>query len=182
MRIFFGIEIDKEIKNNLINFRDSLSINDRSVKWVKKENLHLTLQFIGEVDSNKANELINLTSEISFKQFEVEFACVGGFPHLGNPRIIWIGVNKGTDELKNLQKIIQKTSLKISNEIDTKPYHPHITMARIKSRLSKNYFNDINEKKDKFFGLQKINNFSLFSSDLKSNGPIYKVLYCHQLK
>jgi len=175
MRLFFGIEILEEIRDKMISFINSLNINSRNLKWVEKENLHLTLQFIGEVNSDVTSKLIELSSNIAFKEFKIDVSSFGGFPYLDKPNVLWIGVKEETNKLNSLQKEIQKACLKISNDIDTKPFHPHITIARVKGSLERNYIDDLKKSTNINFGSQIVNTFTLFSSTLTPNGPVYKI-------
>lgn len=177
MRIFFGIELDGNIKDACQLLINELSYkSERDIKWVKKGNLHLTLQFIGDTSEPNIEKLKNLASNIDFSPFQIKPVKLGAFPYLGKPRVIWVGVKEDSNRLMKLQKDVQDISLTIGAKQDDKPYHPHITLARVKGRLSSDYLDSLKKHKDIEFEEQTVKDFSLFSSQLTRKGPIYTVI------
>ena len=100
MRLFFGIEIDNDVKDKIYAFVNSISTNKKELRWVKKDNLHITLQFIGEVEPDKVSKLKELSSKIKFPAFTVNISSLGGFPYLNNPRVLWLGIKKKYQYIK----------------------------------------------------------------------------------
>src|SRR5690554_7827533 len=105
MRLFLAINIPHEIKNilyqDLINLQKKIS---HDVKWAKKENWHITLKFIGEVEKRNIDyikkNMMNIANNTM--QQSITFSRVAAFPHLDAPRVIYLGVDKGNRELCNI--------------------------------------------------------------------------------
>ena len=162
---------------------DVTSLRIHNIKKTKIDNLHLTLQFIGNVDEDIIPEIQNTLNKIAplYKPFHITLGQVRSFPNLQNPRIIWIGVN--SPKLPKIQLHIRQELEKIITNLDAKSFSSHITLARIKSPLS----NIQNTQLQSCYKLNneqitnKIESIDLMASQLTSQGPIYILLSQHQL-
>ncbi|MCX8033795.1 MAG: RNA 2',3'-cyclic phosphodiesterase [Thermodesulfovibrio sp.] len=202
MRCFIAIELSEDIKkfiDKLININFSIE----GVSLVKKENLHLTLKFLGEVETElipKLNKsLNNLANE--FSPFILKISHPGVFPDKLKPRIIWIGL-ESSEVLKELAAKIDEEMSKYGFEREQREFKAHITLARVKNPRNGRYIfekilksfkekalinnsyqkdnkspyfsNRISEKAD---NLQfQVREFVLMKSTLTPKGSIYEVL------
>jgi len=110
MRVFVAIEIDSEIKNKLSEYLSKLKRTGAGVKWVVPENIHLTLKFIGYIETET---LINLSGIINdavsgIGPFSISIGNIGAFPSLEKPRVVFVCVQ----ELYKNEKIIFSGSMK----------------------------------------------------------------------
>ncbi len=173
MRVFIAVEIsDVDILKKIQRFQENLQID---VKPTKINQIHFTLQFLGEIDEEKCEKVKDLLRTITFFQFNLSLKEVGGFPNLKNPRIIWIGTDK-----KGAEKLI-----KITNEIEmkltslgfekNKKFKPHLTIFRVKHKID-----DISLQMKEYetieFGTQIITKIKLKRSILSPKGPEYSDL------
>ena len=173
MRVFIAVEIsDADILKKIQRFQENLQID---VKPTKINQIHFTLQFLGEIDDEKCEKVKDLLRTITFSQFNLSLKEVGGFPNLKNPRIIWIGTDK-----KGAEKLI-----KITNEIEmkltslgfekNKKFKPHLTIFRVKHKID-----DISLQMKEYetieFGTQIITKIKLKRSILSPKGPEYSDL------
>ena len=145
-------------------------------KWTQPQNLHITLQFIGEVDRETLLELVKTTHEVArgFRPFKITYKGLGVFPHLRKPRILWVGVEHGAGTLKRLAKSVEIANRRISNiRPDTKPFHPHVTVCRMK-RVNVSKLKGLLRRYQNFvFGEEVVNRIALIKSTLTPEGPIY---------
>ena len=173
MRVFIAVEISNaDILKKIQRFQENLQID---VKPTKINQIHFTLQFLGEIDEEKCEKVKDLLRTITFSQFNLSLKEVGGFPNLKNPRIIWIGTDK-----KGAEKLI-----KITNEIEmkltslgfekNKKFKPHLTIFRVKHKID-----DISLQMKEYetieFGAQIITKIKLKRSILSPKGPEYSDL------
>ena len=173
MRVFIAVEISNaDILKKIQRFQENLQID---VKPTKINQIHFTLQFLGEIDEEKCEKVKDLLRTITFSQFNLSLKEVGGFPNLKNPRIIWIGIDK-----KGAEKLI-----KITNEIEmkltslgfekNKKFKPHLTIFRVKHKID-----DISLQMKEYetieFGTQIITKIKLKRSILSPKGPEYSDL------
>lgn len=168
MRTFIAIDIPKELKEKIYNAFNNERERIKGIKWVEKENLHITLKFLGEIKEEKIKEIERILDEVSdkFKSFEVSLGELGGFPEFKNPRVLWIGVSP-YEKIEEIFKFIEDRAEKVSIEREGRKFHPHITVARVKEKKR------ISFEKKKFDDKFKVNRIVLFKSDLRKEGPIY---------
>ena len=92
MRVFVAVEVSKtQILNNVQKFQEDVKID---AKPIRIDQIHFTLQFLGEIDETLCEKVKSTLSEISFSEFKISLNGVGGFPNLRNPRVIWVGIEK----------------------------------------------------------------------------------------
>ena len=173
MRIFIAVEIsDEKILNKIQSFQEDLEIN---AKPTKTNQIHFTLQFLGEIDEEKCEKVKELLKEITFSQFDLSLKGVGGFPNLKNPRVIWIGTDKkGAEKLIEITREIGMKLTSLGFEKDKK-FKPHLTVFRVKNKID-----DISSQMKKYeaieFGTQLITKIKLKRSILSLRGPEYSDL------
>ena len=173
MRVFVAIEIcSNEIINLISKFQSEININ---AKPVESHNLHFTLQFLGDISQDIVEKVMVSLNSVKFSSFTVNFKCIGAFPTLKFPRVIWIGTDEnGGNSLIELAKKVENALIPLGFSVD-KPFKPHITVLRIKNKVG-----DITKELDKFksidFGTQEVTEFKLKQSILNSKGPTYSDL------
>src|SRR5881296_2667062 len=94
IRTFIAVEIDRSVRKQLEKLQEALAPTARDVKWVEPENIHLTLNFLGDVDEREVYAVCKTVQEIVAGRpaFEISVAGFGGFPNANRPRVIWAGV------------------------------------------------------------------------------------------
>ena len=179
IRSFIAIDLeDKIVRSKLITTQGLLSKTGVDLKFVEKENLHLTFKFLGEVSQELIKGIENVLSELRFKPFKAEVLGVGVFPRLTRPRIIWAGFRKGETELRELFKETELRLKKVGIQSERNPFHPHITLARVRSGKNRDLLiRQILELSDEPFGEIKINSLRLKKRILTPRGPIYSTIY-----
>ncbi len=175
MRLFIAVNIPEEIKEKLSVLTERLKCKMSGVRWIAKDNFHLTLKFLGEVGDEKVDKINYVISGIvqSIKPFRVLFSDLGVFPDLNYPRIIWVGVKEGSSELKNIAEKIENSLLPFGFEKEKRPFSCHLTVGRTKSFKTKNIsFENMGTDLSPFI-LERID---LMQSFLEKAGPEYKCL------
>ncbi|MDI6841114.1 MAG: RNA 2',3'-cyclic phosphodiesterase [bacterium] len=133
MRAFVAIKIPTEIIEKVAQLQESLK-EVQGVKWVKPENIHLTLKFLGEVKDEQIETVKSaIKSSIQgIKPFNISLSDIGGFPNLRRPNVLWIGVKEGKDKLIGLINKLEKELSKLGFEPEAREPSPHLTIGRIK--------------------------------------------------
>lgn len=171
MRAFIAIELPKEIKDYLSDIQKRLFPAGADVKWVKPDNIHLTLKFLGEITPEALNQTIQSLEVIAAnkKAFYLSLSSVGVFPKIDSPKVIWIGINKGSSEIREFAGEIGKDDLS-----------PHITLGRVKSKKDLGKLVDILKlfevKPQKALQEFTVNKITVFKSTLLPDGPVYESL------
>jgi len=182
MRTFIAIELPKEIKDSLARLQEQLKLAQADTKWVAPENIHLTLKFLGERDDKKVEKIKQVMDEIATrnKSFQIRISLLGAFPKIDSPRIIWVGIDKGDSETKQIAQELETEIAKVGIPKEDRPFSSHITIGRTRSNLNlKNLVQELKklegifEQENQEFNTTKI---TLFKSTLTPIGPIYERL------
>jgi len=182
VRLFIAIELPLKIQKVLENIQEVLKKAKAGIKWVKPDNIHLTLKFLGYVESSQIEPIkdkMRFAGE-EFSPFEISLAKdVGVFPKINYPRVIWVGIDKGEAKITNLQKRLEDEMDELGFEKEKREFTPHLTLGRVKSLKSEKEgliqaIQSIHIDEEHRFNVSKL---TLFKSILKQTGPIYEVLY-----
>ncbi len=174
MREFIAIELPGFLKQSLISVKDQLDTGDAKVKWVRPENMHLTIKFLGEIDEEQEKEIAesieNAVSRI--QPFNLGIENIGAFPRISNPRVIWAGINKN-DILDGIFEKIEKAAVNVGIPPEKRSFSPHLTLGRVKfmkkgSSLPQK-FKDVEFESVEI----PVSKIVLFRSKLTPEGPIY---------
>ena len=169
MRTFVAIEVNnKDVLNSIHKIQAELNIKANPVELYNK---HFTVQFLGEVSEEIVKKISDALNSIEFSAFSISFASIGVFPKPNSPRVIWIGVTDGINELEKLAEMIRLKLSQLGFSPDKK-FRPHVTIFRVKNKIE-----DISDKLERFsscyFGKQIVSEIKLKKSELTPNGPIY---------
>ena len=130
MRTFIAIEFDRQTKEALHEYSREIRLMTKAGNFSYKENLHLTVKFIGEVQENDIPIIKRIMDEASglVEPFDIEFTGLGSFK-TGSDHILWIGV-KASDPLIETCKYVNAALFAKGFKGDNKPFKPHITLGR----------------------------------------------------
>jgi RNA 2',3'-cyclic 3'-phosphodiesterase len=168
MRLFVAIALPQDVKDNIATLRGGIP----DARWIAAENAHVTLAFIGEVQTPQMIDISTILGKISHPAFYLNIEDVGVFGSNKRPRILWAGVHN-TETLTLLHKKIMKAIDSVGVKLEDRRFRPHITLARVhKSPYEKvrSYLTDHALFRTKTI---PVNSFSLFSSHLSSSGALY---------
>ena len=125
-RLFSGIEIPPELAERLAGLRGGLE----GARWVEPENYHITLRFAGDVDGDTAERFSEALDAIKAEPFDLKLDGLGSFGR-GRPRAVWAGVAPSA-ALDALARAHEKAAQAAGLESETRNFHPHVTLARMK--------------------------------------------------
>jgi RNA 2',3'-cyclic 3'-phosphodiesterase len=177
VRVFFSVEIPDEIKDNIEKLIGGLKLGP--MKWINKKNMHITLKFLGRVEDNKIESLVNTVGKLikGFGPIKIGFGGFGAFPDPKHPRVIWIGINGGAGELKKLADKIEDELCEKGYGEEEREFSPHLTIGRIKESIDTEALCCfIESNKNTSIGSFVIKDISLMKSTLMKNGPVYEEL------
>lgn len=159
----------------------------RMVRWVRPEGIHLTLKFLGDVPTDTIDQISATLKRICiehvpFKVMVGEFGC---FPNFRRPRILWIGVQDLSARLSDLHGEIETGLSKLGFARETRRFHPHLTIGRVKSVRdhveSRRFATALEDVKIGDIGQLHVDDVSLMKSDLKPTGAVYSRLIAARL-
>jgi 2'-5' RNA ligase len=173
MRLFVAIDINDDVRKAVAKLEQELKgrlKNQKGLKWVEPENMHLTLKFLGEVsagsetspnggDENRIDEINDALEMACLEKnpFEIDVSVVGTF---GRPaKVLWLGSEKESDEIVKLAGDIEQALEELGFEKEVRPFSAHLTLARIKNNIGKNLqqllkdYSKVNPVRDKESGI-----------------------------
>lgn len=183
IRSFLAVEIPLSNKEKILKLINSFNEKSGSlIKWVSKDNLHITLKFIGELNTDHISTIQNSLTErlSSVPAFDIHINGLGVFPNSRKPRIFWLGF----DQNKNLERIvssIENCAVNLGYEADDKPFSPHLTIGRARRDISSGdliaFTKNFQDHKLEVIPDFKVNYVTLFKSELNREGPLYSQLF-----
>lgn len=186
MRTFLGIDLHStekilEIQNLIVN---KYGLNEHYVRPIPKNNLHITLKFLGEISDDQVKVIISKLQNLKFNSFEARFVSVDCFPNCINPNIIWLKLeDQCIKQINTLYRLVSeslaseeyfKLESRDASEVEKFDFNPHLTIFRIKRKTPfQKYFNFSH---DNIYYNTEIDQVKLKKSTLTSGGPIYSDL------
>ncbi|MBS1267046.1 MAG: RNA 2',3'-cyclic phosphodiesterase [Candidatus Woesearchaeota archaeon] len=172
MRLFIAVQTP--FKERLRSLQNKLE----GAKFKLVSKFHITLKFLGNITINQKSKLVNSLKHVRYDSFQITLTQIGTFPKKGKPRVIWLGVQ--SRDIYSLQQKIE-AACKFLNLKKQRPFHPHITLARVKNITdSKMLKNSLNIKFDPI--KYTVEDFQLIKSRLSQKGAIYNTLKRFQSK
>ena len=181
MRCFISIDLPEHVKSEVFHrFENLYGRNFFKGKLTEKENLHLTLNFLGNIENEQIEEIKKELRQVKFGKFSCKIGKAGFFDNEDHVRIIWVELLSEGDKLNVLQKKISEILSEFKT--DDKEFSSHITVARVKIVTDKK--NLIKEMKNIHFkNLDfETDKFSLMKSELMRQGPEHRTLEEFKLK
>ena len=180
IRVFIALELSEEIKGELARLQDELKHTEADVKWVKPENIHLTLKFLGHITEEKVAHAKEVLTKIasSSKPFIINLFKLGCFPRLESPQVIWVGIEEGCAETEEIAKRLESELEGIGFEKEKRSFSAHLTLGRVRSGKNKTKLVEkIKTLQIKPSTTASIRELTLFKSALTPKGSIYTVLH-----
>ncbi len=142
IRTFLAFPIPKEIKGYFKNMLEPIINKEDTINWVKRENIHITLNYLGETDSEKIEEHASHIESVvnKFPPFRLGTTDTGIYPHANAPRVLWVGSAPYDLTLKSFKQKLDKELTHLGYRLDKRPFQPHITLARVKTISRKSSF------------------------------------------
>lgn len=177
MRLFVAIEIPREIREAIAAFLKELRAIAPQLKWVRAENLHLTLKFLGETEPGRLGAIRNTLTPIRCEHpVTLDFCGLGFFPNEKRPRVFWAGMDASSN-LKSLAADMDHALHKIDFPLEDRPFTPHLTLARFSlPGVPAKLLAFTRENESRAFGSMTACEFLLIESKLKPGGAEYTTL------
>jgi 2'-5' RNA ligase len=155
------------------------SIGERVVRWVRPDNVHLTLKFLGDIQREDLGDLCAALEEACARHtpFEASLAGLGAFPSERHARILWAGISAGSERLSSLAADLDAVLVPLGFEREKRTYTPHLTLGRIRGRPANLDLPHV--AWDLSFPVRRV---ELVQSTLTPEGSAYKIVRAFTLK
>ncbi len=179
MRAFIAVEIPDTIQATLAALQAHLAQARADVKWVERDNLHVTMRFLGEITQDQRHAIEQLLSKIAASRppIRVHLSQLGAFPSAGSPRVIWVGIGQGQEELGRIAGELEDGLAALHLPSEDRPFVAHVTLGR--TRSPRHLAQLASLLKETTWILPEpfvIGHLTLFQSTLSPSGPIYTIL------
>jgi RNA 2',3'-cyclic 3'-phosphodiesterase len=190
VRLFVGVELDDAQRARCAQAAFALQtqlagLRRLNVRWIPDDNLHITLWFLGELEAEPAERVLEaLRTSWIIEPFSLAIAGAGAFPSSGPPRIFWFGVSEGADPLAQMYQDLAARFGPLGHGAERRAYHPHVTVGRVKdadrvaSRKARGVLRDFVVNA----GRRRVTTVTLFRSRLSPSGARYEALLRVPLK
>ena len=175
MRSFIAIELPGEVKSALSDLQREFKECGADVRWVKPDNIHLTLKFLGDIheDTIGAVQKIMEGACKGYSSFHLELHGAGTFPHMKSPRVVWAGL-QDTDILDRLQNDIEGGLSTAGFKKEARRFVPHLTLGRFRSMQKRTQLLEkIGKYEEKQICSFAVNSVVLMKSALNPTGAQY---------
>ena len=153
------------------------------LKIVDPKNIHVTIRFLGSINPTMVEKVYEIIKSIKFESFPIQLCGLGVFPSLNYPRVVWIGITQGAEQIKSIFSQLEPRIQALGFPKDPYGFSPHLTIARVKTGKNKLRLTEFVSKKVDFdVGTINADCLRLKRSQLSPRGPTYSTLkeYCPQ--
>jgi 2'-5' RNA ligase len=177
IRSFLAFDLPQEIRGQIGEIFRDVRQSKLPARWVREENIHLTIVFLGSIEESAVEELKESVGQVvkQYTSFTASLSKLGIFPNWRKPRVLWIGLEGNIAGLSRLRDELQEALAVFGIRQETRPFRAHLTLGRFKNRLD-----DAAELREILERYQDIpsapcplDELVLFKSDLKPSGPVY---------
>ena len=179
IRTFIAIELPEKIIYTIGKVQEEIKSYGFKIRWVRPENIHLTLKFLGDIKETDTEKIARVISEsvTGCPPISLSVKGIGVFPGIKRPRVLWLGISKQLDLLTGLQKTLDEKLEAMGFPKEKRPFKGHLTLGRIKHKIDPKRLLDVLKdfaqfESEHFFGERII----LYKSDLKPKGAVYTKL------
>lgn len=185
IRSFIAIELPRQVVETIRKLQDDLRKYRLNIRWVRPENIHLTLKFLGNISEQDVEPITSVLKTIAgtMAPFRLREQGLGVFPGIARPRVVWVGVSGDVEPLKQCQIRIEEGLEQLGFPREGRPFRAHLTLGRVKGKVDKRILLEAIEQ----LGTVQSDSFTadsliLFRSDLRREGAVYTKLGIGELR
>lgn len=185
MRAFIAIDLPEDARAALAKFQDQLKPCGADVAWVKPDNIHLTLKFLGDITDEQKDAMAAELARIAAQTpaFTMELGEVGVFPSPAAPRVVWVGLKQGTEEATALAGQLEQAAHKLGLKAEDRAYSAHVTLGRVRTPRSRTpLMKGLERASWQPCPAWSVNHVTLYQSHLLAQGARYTQLISATLK
>ncbi|UCD80567.1 MAG: RNA 2',3'-cyclic phosphodiesterase [Desulfobacterales bacterium] len=185
LRSFIAIELPEAVCSLMERVQQDLKSLHLEVGWVRPQNIHLTLKFLGNISTGDIDKIGGAMKDAAkdFEPFTLTVGGLGFFPGIKRPRVIWVGVGGQTGQLFALQRNLEDRLAAVGFPREKRSFKGHLTLGRFRGGADPDRIRQIMQEYSDF-GKQEFTTHRvvLFKSDLKPTGAVYSQLLQAELR
>lgn len=175
-RAFIAVELDAALQRVVADLQERMRASGARLRWVKPQNVHFTLRFLGEVPAAQLARAVVAVRETAraAAPFVVTIAGLGAFPNFDRPQVIWLGTREGAEALERLAGTLETSLARQGFAPESRPFRPHLTLGRARDdRKWGDLVRALQRFRDQEIGRQEVRAVTVMESRLTSEGPVY---------
>jgi RNA 2',3'-cyclic 3'-phosphodiesterase len=179
IRAFVAIELPHRVIASIAETQSRLKEKGFNIRWVRPENIHLTIKFLGNIASESVETVCDAVSKTvnTAESLSLEASGLGVFPNMRRPRVVWVGITGHTARLHALQEKVDIELLSVGFSKERRPFQGHLTLGRVKGPIPVKRFQEALDRCSRFHGGSfPVDALILIKSDLKPTGSEYTKL------
>jgi 2'-5' RNA ligase len=183
MRLFVAVDLDEPLRDAVagliaaLRTRAGRELRGVRVGWADDSRLHITVHFLGELDSDRAEAFGEaFVAPIDLPPFPLGLGGLGVFPHRGRAQILWLGVTTGADAMSRIHRAVADRLVQHGIEVETRPFTPHLTLARLREPQPVRRVEGLMRVDASAVGQTVVDRVMLYQSRLGAGGPTYTAL------
>lgn len=177
IRSFLAFELPRDVRTTLERVVSEIRRHHLPLRWVKPQNIHLTIVFLGDVKPEVLKPIQEGVKEVcaEFGPFSAAIRGVGTFPNKKNPRVLWLGLDGEMERLSRFRDALQHSLTPFGIQEEKRSFRPHLTLGRF--RKGKGRISDLQPVLSTYATVESplsvLPELVLFRSDLRPEGAIY---------
>lgn len=179
VRTFVAVEASVDVRRGAAEVVAELRRVGADVKWAPVEQLHWTLNFLGDVLDRELDDVCRAVTKgvAASEPFELSAWGVGAFPHGDRPRTIWLGSDRGVAEVAALARAIELALKPLGFKPEARPFQPHLTLGRVRGpHRIQELGQALAPLANYSAGVTTVDEVTIFASELEPTGPVYTPL------
>lgn len=180
LRVFVAVELEESVRKRAALLIEKLSVPELRVNWVREENLHLTLKFLGDLSAEQVPEICRAIEAAvgGMTGTTIDFRGLGAFPDWNRPRTLWVGVDEGQEFLQQIHAELEEVFHDFGFRRERRRFSAHLTLARVRQGGPQVALlqQKMQQFRDYQLGRSFVSELVVFSSELTPEGPIYTPL------
>lgn len=178
MRLFVAVELDERVRSVMVDAQKKLGRACDGVRWIRPEQLHMTVKFLGEVEDGRIAEICESAkmAAAECRCLDLRVSACGCFPPRGAVRIVWVGVGGDEGGITPMVQGVESRFESIGFPRETKPFSPHITIGRVRDDRSQGGIRSAAAAHSPEPAVQRVDSLVVMSSVLSRSGSTYTVV------
>ncbi len=184
LRLFIAVPVPQAVAAFLETLRRQWRDPKRNLRWVPTQNIHLTLQFLGDVETTAIASISEQMDAVAAASppFSLAAKGVGGFPRLRQLRVLWVGLDGETQRLIAIQGALAKRLETVGFARERRRFHPHLTIGRARRPMDGRRLSErLMSSGDLASGPFRVDRICLVASRLTSKGAEYSCVHTSHL-
>lgn len=179
MRLFVAIDLPEGLADDLAAVQERLRAGDPALRYTDPTQAHVTLQFLGDVESTRVDALADAldaaVDDAGVEPFEATAGGLGVFPSRDYVSVVWVGFTAGDDEMGRLHEVVERAAAPLGFDPEDRAFTPHVTLARMDSARGKDHVLRVVDEGAEI-GSFRVEQVRLKESDLGPEGPTYSTV------